>query len=33
VILCRVVVLGSAEAINQANTERGGNWLRVTKVK
>jgi Zn-dependent M16 (insulinase) family peptidase len=29
----RVVVLGSAEAINQANTERGGNWLRVTKVK
>jgi Zn-dependent M16 (insulinase) family peptidase len=29
----RVVVLGSAEAIHQANSERGGNWLRVTKVK
>lgn len=29
----RVVVLGAAEAINQANTARGGNWLRVTKVK
>lgn len=29
----RVVVLGSADAIHQANAERGGNWLRVTKVK
>ncbi len=29
----RVVVLGSAEAIQHANSERGGNWLRVTKVK
>lgn len=29
----RVVVLGSADAIHQANSERGGDWLRVTKVK
>jgi hypothetical protein len=29
----RVVVLGSAEAIQHANSERGGNWLKVTKVK
>lgn len=29
----RVVVLGSAEAIGQANSERGGNWLHITKVK
>jgi Zn-dependent M16 (insulinase) family peptidase len=29
----RVVVLGSADAINQANAQRGGNWLQITKVK
>lgn len=29
----RVVVLGAAEAIAQANAERGGNWLQITKVK
>jgi hypothetical protein len=33
VILCRVVVLGSAEAIQYANSERGGNWLKVIKVR
>lgn len=29
----RVVVLGSAEAIHQANAARGGDWLQITKVK
>jgi Zn-dependent M16 (insulinase) family peptidase len=29
----RVVVLGSAEAIQQANNQRGGDWLTITKVK
>ncbi|MCP4362161.1 MAG: peptidase M16 [Chloroflexi bacterium] len=29
----RVVILGSAAAIQQANNERGGDWLQITKVK
>jgi hypothetical protein len=28
----RVVVLGSPQAIEKANSERGAGWLNVTKV-
>jgi hypothetical protein len=28
----RVVVLGSQEAIDQANAERGGQWLEIKKI-
>jgi Zn-dependent M16 (insulinase) family peptidase len=28
----RVVVLGSQEAINRANVDRGGTWLDIQKI-
>ena len=28
----RVIVLGSQEALDRANVERGGNWLDIKKI-